>query len=682
MGRRISRMLMAVAVLWAQSALAATRYIDDNGNDGNSGASNIAPWKTWSKAFGSSACGDTLIVMDGTYTLAVHGVPVLTKICTASTVFTVQAENSRKAYLSSNGSNYGLRVLNSAYYVIDGLRVGSADNNCCAGNNYGNVELYNSPNGTVKNLLIHNNNRYQNTALLRVQLSNDIVVEGNELYSFHRHGLQIGGDSNRAIVRRNYCNSRGYADIPGGFVSSAYGPRGDSCIIVYPTGGTTVTTGIIVENNISEGNGAAYWAETYLGPHGTKWYGNISLSDSTGYLFKARGSTLAQQPYQNDIRDTAIITPVSVGIQLRGNRDTTITNATIYDSSGNSGLSVDIEEPQVGSGIYGFTATNVISTLNTTGFFVSETPTWSIVNANGYSNSTNFNPASSTFYTPSNPPSSLDPQIGTCRVWRPDGSTAKLNNWGADILYRYQDGVLTNTPLWDTVTGAFPFGAIVIGINDVGGSSLFDVHSRLNVNSGGCSFPAGFGSEPSPQTTLTQVRFRIEEFNGPERNPTLKAAENTNYTVQVGGCARIRLKVTADASVSAGPRGFVIWAAPNGGAYAALTDSFVGKVKFSGVGNDTIAEGVTTEQMTDDQPTYTAGPIVRSATQTIQIEMGPNYDTELIALVCIQDTAVPGTDFWDFKIRQVDPTTQTVSDLDVYSAIPRLTTKRMAAGAL
>ena len=28
---------------------------------------------------------------------------------------------------------------------------------------------------------------------------------------------------------------------------------------------------------------------------------------------------------------------------------------------------------------------------------------------------------------------------------------------GASVLYRFQNGVLTNQPLWDPVTGAFPW---------------------------------------------------------------------------------------------------------------------------------------------------------------------------------------------------------------------------------
>jgi len=63
---------------------------------------------------------------------------------------------------------------------------------------------------------------------------------------------------------------------------------------------------------------------------------------------------------------------------------------------------------------------------------------------------------------------------------------------GASILYRYERGQATQTPLWDPTTGSFPCGAIVAGVNDVAGTSCRDVHERLNVNRNGCHFPSNY----------------------------------------------------------------------------------------------------------------------------------------------------------------------------------------------
>jgi hypothetical protein len=92
----------------------------------------------------------------------------------------------------------------------------------------------------------------------------------------------------------------------------------------------------------------------------------------------------------------------------------------------------------------------------------------------------------------------IDPQLGTCKVFIPSGSPMKGadkngGDIGANVLYRYENGSLTNQPLWNPVTGEFPHGAIVAGVNDIAGSSAFDVHKRLNVNTNGCLLPAGYG---------------------------------------------------------------------------------------------------------------------------------------------------------------------------------------------
>ena len=91
-----------------------------------------------------------------------------------------------------------------------------------------------------------------------------------------------------------------------------------------------------------------------------------------------------------------------------------------------------------------------------------------------------------------------------------DGIPADI---GANVLYRYENGVLQNgiggtavKRLWDTTTGAWlAAGAIVPGVNDIAGQSAFDVHKRLNVNVNGCSLPASYSGTSTNVTTSTTV---------------------------------------------------------------------------------------------------------------------------------------------------------------------------------
>jgi hypothetical protein len=49
------------------TALSATYYLSPSGNNSNAGTSTSAPWKTFAKAFSTMSGGDTLYLMDGTY---------------------------------------------------------------------------------------------------------------------------------------------------------------------------------------------------------------------------------------------------------------------------------------------------------------------------------------------------------------------------------------------------------------------------------------------------------------------------------------------------------------------------------------------------------------------------------------------------------------------------------------
>src|SRR5262249_42624540 len=128
---------------------------------------------------------------------------------------------------------------------------------------------------------------------------------------------------------------------------------------------------------------------------------------------------------------------------------------------------------------------------------------WSLTNSNLYNN------GNGNFPTSENPgddagnirqseavaPTGMGRGAGKCMLWVPDGSNMKGAgaggaDIGANVLHRYVDGVLTSQRLWNPTTGAFPCGATVAGVNDDPARSCVGVHTRLNVNTNGCSFPS------------------------------------------------------------------------------------------------------------------------------------------------------------------------------------------------
>lgn len=477
---------------WGQ---AATYYLNDAGSDSNRGTSTGAPWLTWAHAFANSACGDTLVVMDGTYVPKTHGNPVLTKTCTASTVFTVRFQNQRAALIAGTGAADSFQVLDSAYVVLDGLRIKSADSTSGGGSGLairGTVEFPNTSHHiTLRNLLIYDNDRYHNTALLFLRYTKNTVIEDTELYSFHRHGVLIYySDFN--VVRRLYCHSRNRADIAGGYVSATT-TQGESCVAVYP-GNDNIIENVISENNLSiaESNASSLNRRN-------QFLGNIALGTQYGYIITARGDNATLQTQDQTIRDYVGVNVVKTGVYSRSSLNTQVFNSTSINTGG-KGFVADVQTGVSGGGVYSFFCTNCLATLNnSTGFHVtSDIQTWTINYSSSFGNNDNYYPDVTANIT-NKISEAINPALGTCYLWLPDASPLKRAGLGgadigATILYRYKNGALTNVPLWNPTTGEFPHGALVAGVNDVAGQSLFDVHKRLNVNTNGCSFPANYGA--------------------------------------------------------------------------------------------------------------------------------------------------------------------------------------------
>jgi hypothetical protein len=486
----IRGILLSVLLLCLPAgAQAATYYLDDAGSNANAGTSTGEPWLTWAYAFANSDCGDRLIVKNGTYTIATHGAFSLTKVCTAGTVYTVIAQNERAAFINGDGTAAGLLINASAYITVEGLRVKSAD--LQGGRAVSNIYVNNSNHITLRRLLVTHNNRYNNTHLLQLTNTTNSLVEENEVYFFHRHGIIIH-NSNANVIRRNYCNPRNYANIAGGYDSSP-SDTGDDCMLAYPGSNN------IFENNIAEGNMLKGFAIEALGTAiGNKFYGNIVFGGAlNGIALDARGTGLNFMPRDTVIKDFVVVEATSTGIRLFGTKNTRCDNCMAIAGKEGHGLFADVIPSVPGDGAYSIYSDNSLMLDNTgTGFLVTDQiQTWTVNSPNSFKNRLNYNPSSVANWVAEK---TVDPLLGACRVWIPDNSPLKRagkngEDIGANILYRYKNGVLTNVPLWNPTTGEFPRGALVAGLNDVAGQSLFDVHKRLNVNRNGCSFPANYG---------------------------------------------------------------------------------------------------------------------------------------------------------------------------------------------
>ena len=105
----------------------STYYISPTGSDYyNNGLSEQAPFATFSHALSQMLAGDTLIVMDGTYTMegSYEGMEV-NKYGSYSSFTTIKAQNKGKAIISggntTKNNDYALMSISGIYIMVDGL---------------------------------------------------------------------------------------------------------------------------------------------------------------------------------------------------------------------------------------------------------------------------------------------------------------------------------------------------------------------------------------------------------------------------------------------------------------------------------------------------------------------------------------------------------------------------------
>jgi hypothetical protein len=496
------------------SSSGPTYYLAPSGSDSNSGTSPDAPWKSFTKVK-SLQPGDTLVVLDGTYGRGTTGLPVID--CangahngTASQPITIRAANERRAWLKSDGVD-ALYMNKCSYWNIIGFRASSADNSGVKEWEGNVMRFYQVDHVNVRRVLAYRPNRtcpnsslsYCNVHAIAIEKSHHVLVEDSEIYDFHRHG--VSAFSSRFVtVRRCYMNPWDATGGAGG---------GSTGVIFYGSSDS------IVENVVGEGvyglniaGGTTY--DGLPGGYRNKLLGVVTLNAKHGSTIRARKFSGPVLPAgHNLIKDSVFIHAQNVGVFARGVTDTEIENVSVFDTIVDAGVMGDQDlsegapcsaNPEGCS----ISARNLLSIGNTGKGMAVDTgimESWSLTDSNLYGNKGGNFPTGETpgddsgniRRSQSTAPIGMGRGTGKCMLWVPDGSNMKGagaggEDIGATVLNRYVGGVLTTERLWDPATGAFPCGATVAGVNDDPARSCIGVHARLNVNTNGCSFPAGY----------------------------------------------------------------------------------------------------------------------------------------------------------------------------------------------
>jgi hypothetical protein len=516
-----------------------TYYISPSGSDSNPGTAS-SPWKTFAYAIPRLQPGDTLSLLNGTYERNTTGLPEIDCTSgahngTSGAPITLKAENERQAYLRSDGSLAALEIKRCSFWNLTGLRGSSADLSSGNGGDAASVfEIKYSTDIQARRLLASNSNRYFNDHTYEISYSQRVLVEESEAYSFHRHGFSLYQNKNLTL-RRDYANSRNYADLPDGY-SSNNPLGGDEAFVLY------YTSDSLIENSVAQKATEGFQVhggpnyDSTQGGQNNRLLGNITIGDPVaGYGGKVSSRMRANQngqdvvwPVKNNLyKDTLLYGTASQGLFVASAVNSTLENVTIYDVLGD-GVQVkeaDSSNPWCGDEIPEHCSITVRNSLvfrtGDYGITVRNTANndWLIDYSNVVGSShQNYNPESEPIndgsgnirHSMSVVPTGIEMSQGRTPIYVPADSNMKgIGSNGADIgatiLYRYQDGVLTQAPLWNPSTGAFTCGAVVAGVNDQANDSCSRFNSVLNVSSS--SLPPNYGQTgtPNPNPTATNT---------------------------------------------------------------------------------------------------------------------------------------------------------------------------------
>ncbi len=465
-------------------------YVSPDGSDGNPGDNPAAPWGTLAHAVGALQPGDSLVLLPGSYETESTGMldvrcgdggnaVTANETAPISIRSGVDPSEERQAILASDGTTNAIRIDGCAHWRLFGLAARGAD---LAGGVAEVVLFSGVSNLTARRLLVADANAWVASSLLLVTgTSADVLVEESEGYSFHRWGVRTTSDSANVTFRRLYVNARSRDDLadavpedndPNTPLESQVTKSGDWGIIARGT--KTRVENCIVQGDV--GYALGVWDDATVA--GTIAIGPGFFAWSDGGFFT--------------LRDIVSIGATTQGISLRSVDDVLVDGATVINTGvmsdiGGAGIVGDepMSDPCVDHGGCKFTVRDAL-VLNSGRYGIIGTGAndWRVEASNVYGSGVKD-------YSVDEP---IDDNEGFIRGSQSqpvegadDCYLVSPSGIGAEVLYRWKDGELTDDPLWDPQTRVFPCGAEVEGINTQEGSCR-DVHEAVNFNNG-CLLP-------------------------------------------------------------------------------------------------------------------------------------------------------------------------------------------------
>ncbi|MDA8156640.1 MAG: hypothetical protein M0Z52_09355 [Actinomycetota bacterium] len=497
----------------AGAASAATYYISPSGSDSSAGT-NASPWGTFAHAMSVLQPGDTLYLEDGTYTPNNNpGQPAVLYITVSGSSgnpITIKALNDGQAIVDGQQSVIACRAYQS-YIEIDGINFRNSGGN---GTNWGHGMDLSGSYITVRRCIVNGfgyndpsaSSQENNCAGINIGGSNDLL-EDNAVYipsstsqSYGTPRLGINTWASNTVIRRNFIYWQ-----PGG------SPVGPGSIQVYGQSNDIVENNVIVGDPSNGGDGILVWVNTYNGEaQNNKVLGNVVMNTSIWGIWTATQENGSDQVSGTDMENNVLIN-TGDGFRNGGDNNQTLKNNTVVNAGNNPGLSiVSMQQSGYPGGYTLNTNAQSNSFLNCSGGGISAWGSYIGSTSEGSNNFYGTSANSGTGDSSTNPGYNTSTYGNGAYLMIP--SALAGSNIGASVLYEYQNGTLTSTPLWP-----WPMESRIqseLG-RSVTWASNGGIWQTLNgVNSSSSSQPSGSGStslqlvSPSNgQVTSTTVTF-------------------------------------------------------------------------------------------------------------------------------------------------------------------------------
>ena len=460
---------MRTSLLWFMSlaivcvcgnTYAATYYVSPNGSDAAAGTRS-SPWATFVRAMIILRPGDKLYLEDGTYDQQLN----ITKSGKSGSYITIKAINEGKVIIRTTYPASPLYLYNHSYIEVEDINFRNSGNYdpdvYCAtsGNKYNNVHGLNISGAdhiTLRRVTAHGSSGC-NSAIISLCGVTDSLLEDCAGSGQGRVVLNLIGCDN-VTIRRCWLDwtgpSTGGGDTPS--ISQIY----DSSHVLFENNvglnmTTTPTDGLSIwahyknaAHNTMEGN-IVYYTATYAagGLRDTAEYGqhtsygrienNVSIVPVSG-VYHSVPSDVIGTDHHTSKNNTYVGDGGGTGffVHERPNRTSQTTDAVVKNSSFYN----------VGAGIYASgSGENTVTSHRYNNFYNTQTCLG------------NMQQMTPPYLDPTEKCNDINPRYATGKLGKgaflmvPAALKGKGENGadiGASVLYRYQDGVLTGTPLW------------------------------------------------------------------------------------------------------------------------------------------------------------------------------------------------------------------------------------------